>query len=290
MRPLNDFLSRRRGTVGFVAGIAVAGLVAGTGAAIAAIPSSTTATYTGCVAKSSGALRVVDAQAGKKCTSKEKTISWGNGYRYRGTWSASTAYAAQDVVLANGSSYVAKVASKGNAPATAAASWGLLAAGAPSGPTGPAGAAGPTGAPGPKGDAGVPGPSGPKGSNVSSVGITLGSGDNFAPATPVFVATAAATCLVSSSVQLSPSVALAAGSTSIFFRNAVQINGVNDNDNVYGLYLVSNGLTGPQQVASRSSVISVAAGDSVRFGGYLGGVNGPQIGAQAYFQTAYFCS
>jgi len=160
MSPLNDFLSRRRGAVGFVAGIAVAGLVAGTGAAIAAIPSSTTATYTGCVAKVSGALRVVDAQAGKKCTSKEKAISWGKGYRYRGSWAVATAYGALDVVVLNGSSYVAKTASKGKSPDATAAAWGLLAAAGAVGATGPAGPTGTAGTPGAPGTAGAPGAKG----------------------------------------------------------------------------------------------------------------------------------
>jgi hypothetical protein len=141
MSALRAVLARRRGLVGFAAGVAVAGLVAGAGAAIAAIPSTATASYTACASKATGAVRVIDYQAGKRCSTRENTISWGKGYRYRGTWSAATAYVALDVVVQSGSSYLAKAASKGKAPATSAASWGVLAAAGARGPQGAKGSA-----------------------------------------------------------------------------------------------------------------------------------------------------
>lgn len=142
--------------VGFVAGAASCALVVGATAAVAAIPSSTSGVYTACVNKVSGATRVIDYQAGRRCTSSERTITWAKGYRYRGTWSAGTAYAAQDVVVHNGASYVAKVSSTGRTP-TQTTYWGLLAAKGDAGPSGPAG---PTGSPGPSGPAGPTGPPG----------------------------------------------------------------------------------------------------------------------------------
>jgi collagen triple helix repeat protein len=51
--------------------LAVAG-----GVAYATIPNSTTSVISGCYGKTNGLLRVIDAQAGKKCTSLEVPISW----------------------------------------------------------------------------------------------------------------------------------------------------------------------------------------------------------------------
>jgi hypothetical protein len=120
-------LRQRRGLgTGLVVGILVGALLAG-GLAFAAIPSTTTRQITGCVNKTSGALRVIDYQVGKRCTTAETTLSWGVGYRYLGTWTATRAYAAQDVVYYSGSSYVAKVASTGKAPSSQPSYWGILA-------------------------------------------------------------------------------------------------------------------------------------------------------------------
>jgi hypothetical protein len=47
-----------------------------TGVAWAAIPNSPAGTITGCYAKTGGALRIIDRQAGKKCKSTEKELSW----------------------------------------------------------------------------------------------------------------------------------------------------------------------------------------------------------------------
>ena len=141
-----------RGVTGFVVGVVATMTIAGGGVALAAIPSSSSAKFTGCVAKTGGALRVIDAQAGKKCKSTEKTISWSKGWTHRGAWAAGTAYKPGDVVTANGSSYVAKVKSTAAAPASNAAAWGLLAA------AGTNGTNGTNGAKGDKGDKGDPGP------------------------------------------------------------------------------------------------------------------------------------
>ena len=155
VRPL---ASGHRGLTGLGVGLVVAATVAGGGVALAAIPSSSTSQYTGCVAKQNGAVRIVDFQAGKRCTAKEKTISWSKGWRYRGTWSASFAYAVGDVVVQNGSSYLAKVRSTGKTPSGNASVWGLLAQSGTAGAVGPAGPAGPAG---PVGQQGATGPEGP---------------------------------------------------------------------------------------------------------------------------------
>jgi hypothetical protein len=151
-------LGKGRGAVWFVAGVLTAVAVAGGGVALAAIPSSQTAQYTGCVNRDTGALRVVDHQAGARCaTKKERTISWSRGWTHRGAWAAGTTYATGSVVTQNGSSYVAKARSVGRSPSASPGSWGLLSAAGSAGPAGAAGATGATGATGPTG------PSGPVG-------------------------------------------------------------------------------------------------------------------------------
>lgn len=134
---LRNWVNAHRGLSGFVAGAAAVLLLGAGGMAIAAIPSSSDGSITSCVNKTSGAVRIIDAQAGKHCTTKERRVAWSKGYRYRGTWSAGTAYAVLDVVTANGSSYVAKAASTGKTPAGHSALWGLLAAAGARGPAGP---------------------------------------------------------------------------------------------------------------------------------------------------------
>jgi hypothetical protein len=99
-------------------------------------------------------VRIIDAQAGDVCTASERTVTWSKGYRYRGEWSSSTAYAALDVVTSQGSSYLAKTSSTGKRPATNLANWGLLAARGAKGETGLRGA---EGLRGPEGPQGVPG-------------------------------------------------------------------------------------------------------------------------------------
>jgi hypothetical protein len=146
-----DTAARHRGVTGFVVGVIATMTIAGGGVALAAIPSTTTAKFTGCVAKSGGALRVIDAQAGKKCKSTEKKISWSKGWTHKGAWASGTTYRPGDVVTQSGSSYVAKKRSTGVAPASDASTWGLLAAAGATGATGATGAAGATGVPGPNG-------------------------------------------------------------------------------------------------------------------------------------------
>jgi hypothetical protein len=141
--------------------------------ALAAIPSSATGSITACVSRTSGAVRVVDFQAGKRCTSRETTIAWSKGYRYRGAWSSGSTYAVLDVVSYNGASYLARVPSTAKSP-TSATYWGPLAlrgltgARGARGLQGLAGAAGAQGAPGAAGAdgaAGAPGAAGADGAD-----------------------------------------------------------------------------------------------------------------------------
>lgn len=130
-----------------------------------------------------------------------------------------------------------------------------------------------------------------KGSNTATFGVsaTLVAGDNYIYSTPTFVATASTTCLVTSSIQIDPVNAVPIGSDFGFHRNAVSRNGASAEDGVYGQYVMSNGLITRQPANTRSSVIGISAGQSVRFGAYLGAVAGNGIGASANVQTSYLC-
>ena len=135
---------RGRGLTGFVIGVVATLTIVGGGVAIAAIPSTTTAKFNGCVSKDTGVLRVINYQAGKRCKKSEKGISWAQGWTYKGLWRSTTSYRPGDVVLDNGSSYVARAASLAKSPPTDASRWGLLASPGPQGATGATGARGPS--------------------------------------------------------------------------------------------------------------------------------------------------
>jgi hypothetical protein len=62
--------------VGIAVGTAVVILFTIGGVALADIPNSKTKVFSGCVAKKTGVLRVIDREAGKKCRKKERAITW----------------------------------------------------------------------------------------------------------------------------------------------------------------------------------------------------------------------
>jgi len=111
------------------------------------------------------------------------------GLNWQGAWSSTTAYAMDDVVFVNGSSYTALVANT-NVQPPAASTWSLLsqkgdigAAGAegPQGLTGATGGIGPVGPQGPQGLAGADGAAGPPGpqGSTGAVGPQGPQGDSF---------------------------------------------------------------------------------------------------------------
>jgi hypothetical protein len=134
--------SRRRGIAALAGGALCASLAVGGGVAIASIPSTTTGAITACVNRSTSAVRIIDYQAGRRCSAAETTLNWSKGYTYRGAWSASVTYSAQDVVLSGGASYVARTASRAQSPASVPTAWNLLAARGAAGPPGPRGPSG----------------------------------------------------------------------------------------------------------------------------------------------------
>lgn len=139
-------LIRRLSPRSFAAGFVVAALLVGGGAAFGAIPALNTGKFTACITTSTGATRIIDYEAGKRCTSTETTISWSKGWTYRGTWLSTTTYNVGDVAYSNGSSYLAKIQSTNQPPATTPTAWSILAY---RGATGAAGATGPRGPAGP---------------------------------------------------------------------------------------------------------------------------------------------
>jgi hypothetical protein len=148
----------------------VTGIIVG-GVAWAAIPDNTSATITACYptgGTSKGVLRVIDYQAGVRCTAGQATLQWRtNQLRWRGSWSALASYLTNDAVLYNGSAYLAKVASHAVVP-TNAVSWALMAS---------KGATGAQGAPGPQGGKGDTGATGPQGATGPSPALALVSGN-----------------------------------------------------------------------------------------------------------------
>lgn len=70
-----SWLLRKPAKVGSIVGLAVA-LTVGTGVALASIPASPSGVITACYGPAIGALRVIDAQAGAKCTKTEKQLTW----------------------------------------------------------------------------------------------------------------------------------------------------------------------------------------------------------------------
>ncbi|MDM8001215.1 MAG: hypothetical protein QUS33_14805 [Dehalococcoidia bacterium] len=102
----------------------------------------------------------------------------GAGISWRGQWSSSTAYAADDAVGYQGSSYISRQDGNTNHAPTDSAWWDLWVA---KGDTGPTGATGATGAQGVKGDTGtqgVQGIQGPAGPNmIVAMGVVNYDGD-----------------------------------------------------------------------------------------------------------------
>ena len=85
------------------------------------------------------------------------------GLDWLGTWNSGTAYAVNDAVVYNGSSYISIQAGSNQEPDTSSSYWTLLAqsgAAGATGPQGPQGTTGATGATGPTGPTGPPGPQG----------------------------------------------------------------------------------------------------------------------------------
>jgi hypothetical protein len=128
------------------------------------------------------------------------------GLNWKGMWSNTTAYAVNDGVQFNGTSYISIQAGTGHQPDTNPTFWNVLAqTGAPgpagpSGPAGPVGAAGPIGPTGPAGAAGATGPQGPPGPPGSVAVIGGNSGSDHAG--NCYMGLFSGTCSSEANVQL----------------------------------------------------------------------------------------
>jgi hypothetical protein len=85
------------------------------------------------------------------------------GLNWQGTWASGTAYAVNDAVAYNGSSYISIQAGANDEPDTSSAFWSLFSQAGTTGATGAAGATGPQGPQGATGATGVAGPQGATG-------------------------------------------------------------------------------------------------------------------------------
>jgi hypothetical protein len=124
----------------------------------------------GCYQKVNGQLRIVGGPG--ICRPDEFAISWNqagsvppaspvpSGIVWRGEWSDTTAYAMNDAVSYQGSSYISLMDNTGLNPEAYPETWSILARKGDMGPTGSQGETGPQGIAGP---AGPQGPSGPQG-------------------------------------------------------------------------------------------------------------------------------
>ncbi|HEY2384972.1 MAG TPA: hypothetical protein VGK48_27675, partial [Terriglobia bacterium] len=97
------------------------------------------------------------------------------GLTWQGIWSNATAYAVNDAVAFNGTSYISIQAGTGHQPDTSAAFWTPLAQQGTTGAAGATGATGATGAAGPQGPAGATGAIGATGS-AGATGATGATG------------------------------------------------------------------------------------------------------------------
>jgi len=146
-------------------------LISAIGVAVAAVPDAGTGQMHGCYSTSSGAVRVIDPAAGQRCRVGERSLSWGQGMRFRGFWNARTTYSPQDVVRVTrqGGTWVAVKRSRGSLPNLwNSTAWKSLVRDGSNGGSGPPGASGPIGPAGPQGTYGPPGPQG----NLGPVGLT----------------------------------------------------------------------------------------------------------------------
>src|SRR6478735_2266515 len=150
--------------------------VAGSGVAFAAsssIPDATGVIH-GCYLTNTGALRIINTDAGQSCKSNELALQWSQTGPPgpKGDTGATGPQGPKGDTGATGAT--GPQGPKGDTGATGAAGPQ-----GPAGPTGPQGVKGDTGAPGPTGPAGATGPAGPQG--PAGPGTTITERSNYYP-------------------------------------------------------------------------------------------------------------
>lgn len=144
----------RRGTLAFAA-LSAGVVLGGVSVGIAAIPDSNTGVISACLTTRNGTIRIIDFQAGRRCTNGEVLLTWNQKGQPGATGAVGPAGAtgAQGPAGAPGA----------QGPAGAPGIQGPAGANGADGAQGPAGPAGPAGADGAPGPAGAQGPAGPQG-------------------------------------------------------------------------------------------------------------------------------
>jgi hypothetical protein len=147
-------------------GLALVAVLAAAGVGYAAVPSADGVIH-GCIGTNpAGSLRVVDAEAGDKCRTNERELTW-NQQGPKGD---------------KGDTGPAGPAGP-QGPAGPIGPTGVAGVAGPVGPAGPQGPAGPAGAQGPAGANGLPGPAGPAGpqGETGPAGSTVGTNARWVP-------------------------------------------------------------------------------------------------------------
>ncbi len=115
---------------------------------------------------------------------------------------------------------------------------------------------------------------------------TLSTSTVYLYAVPAFTPTAAETCHVTADMTINA--ATANTGMGPFFRIAVQTNGTDGNDNQFGFY-PGELATNNRASMSRSTILTLSASTSYRFGCYFGGVSGDWLSDSVYCRITYIC-
>ncbi len=115
---------------------------------------------------------------------------------------------------------------------------------------------------------------------------TLSTSTVYLYAVPAFTPTAAETCHVTADMTINA--ATANTGMGPFFRIAVQTNGTDGNDNQFGFY-PGELATNNRASMSRSTILTLSASTSYRFGCYFGGVSGDWLSDGVYCRITYIC-
>jgi len=114
--------------------------------------------------------------------------------------------------------------------------------------------------------------------------MSLTSGNNFIWGPSAFTAPYSGTCFVVTSATISGSGNTGTGP---YFRTARLAGSTSTNDAQFGFYF--DPATASYSHMSRSSVWSISAGTSYRFGCFISGASGTWLGDTGYCRTSYMC-
>lgn len=282
--------------------VAVTALVIGAGGvATATIPDGSGVIH-GCYKTANGQLNVIDPAKGEQCKAPDMALDW-NRQGPKGDTGASGPKGDTGASGPKGETGAAGPrGATGDTGAQGPKGDPCLSSDpqckGPVGPKGDDGATGPKGADGPAGPQGPQGQQGPPGAGSATisdwqsrppVNLPASGFEHFSIVTPTVVVPAnVTTCQVTSSVQTQPPAG--APNNTVYFRNAVSRNGLNAEDGQYGQYLFNDGSGSRQPSMTRTSIVSVVAGQTVGFGVYFGSLGSGLWSNVPYAATtSYLC-